>query len=80
MRDEHTGTCHFTSPWADCGARRQPRSTVASVNLNQQRGELGVHTRNSDSKILVMQPADHSLRHDAPDALDRARDRRILVQ
>ena len=39
-----------------------------------------VRTKNSDSNILVMQPADHSVRHDAPDALNRARDRRILVQ
>ena len=39
-----------------------------------------VRTKNSDSSILVMQPADHSVRHDAPDALNRARDRRILVQ
>ena len=39
-----------------------------------------MRTKNSDSNILMMQPADHSVRHDAPDALNRARDGRILVQ
>jgi hypothetical protein len=28
----------------------------------------------------VMQPADQGMRHDATDALNRARDRRIIVQ
>jgi hypothetical protein len=41
---------------------------------------VGVCTENSDSKILVMQPADEGMRHDPSNLLNRPRDRRILVQ
>jgi len=35
---------------------------------------------NLNPDVLVMQPAKQGVRHDAPDLLNRARDRRILVQ
>ena len=40
----------------------------------------GVCTENLDSDVLMMQPADHGIRHNASDPLNRARDRRILSQ
>ncbi len=38
-----------------------------------------VCTENSDSNVLVMHAADEGMRYDASGALNRARDRRILV-
>ena len=59
---------------------RLPKLAVILKPRTLFRFHEAVRTKNSDSNILVMQPADHSVRHDAPDALNRARDRRILVQ
>ena len=39
-----------------------------------------VCAENSDSNVLVMQPTDHGMRHDASDPLNRAGDWRIFVQ
>jgi hypothetical protein len=39
-----------------------------------------VRAENLSPDVLVMQPADHGVRHDTSDLLNRARDRRILVQ
>src|SRR5215208_1149804 len=39
-----------------------------------------VCTENSDSNVLVMQSTEERKRRDAPDPLDRARERRIFVQ
>jgi hypothetical protein len=39
-----------------------------------------VRAENLNPDVLVMQPAKQGVRHDAPDLLNRARDRRILVQ
>ena len=39
-----------------------------------------VCAENSDSDVLMMQPADEGLRYDASDPLDGSRYRRILVQ
>src|SRR5688572_3718756 len=39
-----------------------------------------VCTKNSDSDVLVMQPTEQRTRDDAPNLLDRARDRSIFVQ
>jgi len=39
-----------------------------------------VRAENLNPDVLVMQPAKRGVRHDAPDLLNRARDRRILVQ
>jgi hypothetical protein len=39
-----------------------------------------VRTENSDSGVLVVKSAYQGMRHDATDPLNRARDRRILVQ
>ena len=47
-------------------ANREHQGTVRAENLNPQ--------------ILVMQPANQGVRYDASDLLNRARDRRILVQ
>jgi hypothetical protein len=40
----------------------------------------GVCTENSDSDVLMMQSADHGMRHDVSDPLNRAGGWRILVQ
>src|SRR5687767_3205390 len=40
----------------------------------------GVCTKNSDSDVLVMQPTEQRTRDDAPNLLDRARDRSNFVQ
>ena len=37
-------------------------------------------TENSDSDVLVVQPADERVRYDVPDRLNRTRQRCILVQ
>jgi hypothetical protein len=42
--------------------------------------EAGVRAENLNPDVLVMQPANHGVRHDASDLLNRARERRILVQ
>jgi hypothetical protein len=39
-----------------------------------------VCAENSDSDVLVMQPADQRMQHDASNPLNRARNWRILVQ
>jgi len=39
-----------------------------------------VRAENLDPDVLVMQPANQGVRHDASDRLNRARDRSILVQ
>jgi hypothetical protein len=39
-----------------------------------------VRAENLNPDILVMQPANQGVRHDASDLLNRARDRSILVQ
>jgi 2-polyprenyl-3-methyl-5-hydroxy-6-metoxy-1,4-benzoquinol methylase len=41
---------------------------------------LVVCTENLDSDVLMMQSADHGVRRDASDLLNRAGDRRIVVQ
>jgi hypothetical protein len=40
----------------------------------------GVRAENLNPDVLLMQPANQGMRHDASDLLNRARDRRILVQ
>jgi hypothetical protein len=42
--------------------------------------KLVVCNENSDSDVLMMQSADHGVRRDASDLLNRAGDRRIVVQ
>ena len=42
--------------------------------------ETPVCTENSDSGVLVMQPADHGMRHDVSTPLNRACEWRIVVQ
>jgi len=49
-------------------------------SASNQQQHYPVCNENSDSGVLVMQPADQGMRHDATDALNRARDRRIIVQ
>jgi len=39
-----------------------------------------VRAENLNPNVLVMQPANQGVRHDTSDLLNRARDRRILVQ
>ena len=39
-----------------------------------------VRAENLNPDVLVMQPANQGVRHDASDLLNRARERRILVQ
>jgi hypothetical protein len=39
-----------------------------------------VRAENLNPDVLVMQPANQAVRHDASDLLNRARDRRILAQ
>jgi tripartite-type tricarboxylate transporter receptor subunit TctC len=41
---------------------------------------IAVRAENLNPDVLVMQPANQDMRHDASDPLNRARDRRILVQ
>jgi hypothetical protein len=41
---------------------------------------IPVCTENLDSDVLMMQSADHGVRRDASDLLNRAGDRRIVVQ
>jgi hypothetical protein len=40
---------------------------------------MAVRSENLDPDVLVMQPANQGVRHDASDLLNPARDRRILV-
>jgi ABC-type uncharacterized transport system substrate-binding protein len=49
------------------------------INLQTARA-LGVRTENSDSDVLMMQSADHGMRRDVSDPLNRAGGWRILVQ
>jgi hypothetical protein len=55
-----------TSGGSPCGPGRQSRTPVCAENL--------------DSDVLVMQPANQGIRHNASDPLNWARDRRILGQ
>ena len=45
-----------------------------------RRHGVPVCTKNSDSDVLVIHPTEQRTRDDAPDLLDRARDRSIFVQ
>jgi hypothetical protein len=60
-----------------------PVCTENSIRLDAGRDALillPVRAENLNPDVLVMQPAKQGVRHDAPDLLNRARDRRILVQ
>ena len=48
--------------------------------FDQAKVRAGVCTGNSDSNVLMMQPADQGMRYDVSDPLNRARDRCSLVQ
>jgi hypothetical protein len=50
------------------------RLSTTTVSMSPVRAE------NLDPDVLVMQPANQGVRHDASDLLNRARDRSILVQ
>jgi len=52
----------------------QPTKFDLIINLTAVRAE------NLNPDVLVMQPANQGVRHDASDLLNRARERRILVQ
>src|SRR5262245_48469895 len=61
---------------------RKPRCEVSMASASQTvRTALeGVCTENSDSDVLMMQSADHGMRHDVSGPLNRAGGWRILVQ
>ena len=57
----------------------------AAMSLDSRQTVLGptsrpVRAENLNPDVLVMQPANQGVRHDASDLLNRARDRRILIQ
>ena len=56
----------------------QRHKILPSNRMGQSR--VVVCTKNSDSDVLVMQPTEQRTRDDAPNLLDRARDRSIFVQ
>src|SRR5262245_39250622 len=58
--------------WAELPLKRCHAQAVRAAIL--------VCTENLDSDVLMMQPADQGMRHNASDPLNWARDRRILSQ
>jgi hypothetical protein len=55
-------------------------SLVAEADIAIKYPAPAVRAENLNPDVLVMQPANQGVRHDASDLLNRARDRRILVQ
>ena len=77
----------LTYRWARKGSRlraahdQRTQSTYLFGAVCPERGAgAAVCTENLDSDVLMMQPADQGMRHNASDPLNWARDRRILSQ
>jgi len=64
----------------DHGRRLDQYHRVDDLRPKADEWEEPVRAENLNPDVLVMQPANQGMRHDASDLLNRARDRRILVQ
>src|SRR5262249_54697705 len=76
---KETSVCIVDDAGKD-GSGSEGRNAPEALLIGAEATHLPVRAENLNPGVLVMQPANQDIRHDASDPLNRARDRCILVQ